>query len=310
MHDKTQNTGFLTTDSWHEWCNAYFWSNEMPEASMRFNGGDVVFCKIDEVLRFFERLRLTRKRIILVTGEGDLTCDAFRQSFLPANVDHWFATNVTNPHPRVTALPLGLGSPKSATTLKTDEIAAARSAEVERDQWLYINFRTETNPMQRQAPYEHFEEIASFSDWVSFQRPSESGSNESFLQALVSHRFVLCPPGNGVDTHRMWEVLLAGAIPVVKRSQAMEPFSDLPILFVDDFREVTKELLEKAATAIQIPKELPSVMKESFWAEVIRSKQGNIHGDGLLGWSEWTAESAKYGAGMLARRLGIRGRTG
>ena len=270
----------------------------------------MVFCKIDEVLRLFEQLRLTRRRIVLVTGEGDLPCDAFRQSFLPANVDHWFATNVTNPHPRVTALPLGLGSPKSATTLKTDEIAAARNAGRERDQWLYVNFRPNTNPGERLAPYEHFQKISSDSDWITFEPPSERGANGEFLGQLVRHRFVLCPPGNGVDTHRMWETLLAGAIPVVKRSTAIQPFYSLPILFVDDFQEVTKELLEKAAREIQIPKELPSVMKESFWAEVIRFKQGIIHGDGLLGWGHWTAESAKYGAGMLARRLGIRGRVG
>ncbi|MFZ4388036.1 MAG: hypothetical protein ACOYOI_07715 [Chthoniobacterales bacterium] len=303
MHDKTQNTQFVTTDSWKEWCTASYWSNEAPLASIRFQTGDVVFCKIDEVLRLFEQLRLTRRRIVLVTGEGDLPCDAFRQSFLPANVDHWFATNVTNPHPRVTALPLGLGSPKSSTTLKADEIAAARNAGRERDQWLYVNFRPNTNPGERLAPYEHFQKIFSCTDWGTFEPPSERGANGEFLGQLVRHRFVLCPPGNGVDTHRMWETLLAGAIPVVKRSQAMQPFSSLPILFVDDFQEVTKEFLEKATREIEIPKELPSVMKESFWEERIHQQQRLLVERPLMSWREWVAESAAYGASMICRRL-------
>jgi len=308
MHDKTQNPEFVTTDSWKVWCDASYWSNEGPSASMDFKAGDVVFCKIDEVTRFFERLRLTRKKIILVTGEGDLPCDGVRQAYLPSNVIHWFATNVTHPHPRVTAFPLGLGSPRSSTTLTAYEIATARNSGIVRERNLYANFRTDTNPAERQAPYHHFQEISSSCDWLTFDQPLDRGCNEKFLEALVSHRFVLCPPGNGVDTHRMWESLLAGAIPVVMRSPAMKPFSDLPILFVNDYREVTNELLETAWNEIRAPSPPHLLMSESYWTQIIRAKQGEIQGDGLMRWRSWIAESANYGSEMISRRLRITGR--
>lgn len=309
MYHKTQNPEFVTTDSWKVWCDASYWSNERPSALMDFKAGDVVFCKIDEVTRFFERLRLTRKKIILVTGEGDLPSDAFRQSFLPSNVVQWFATNVTHPHPRVTALPLGLGSPESSTTLTASEIDIARNSGIARNGWLYVNFRPDTNPRERQAPYVHFREISSSCDWLTFDQPLDRGCNERFLEALVSHRFVLCPPGNGVDTHRMWEALLAGSIPVVKRSLAMDPFLELPILFVDDFREVTLNLLEEAEKRIKISPAPYSLMLESYWAEIIRAKQAEIKEAGLMTWGEWIAESSQYGQGMIARRLGIKKKT-
>lgn len=309
MYDKTQNPEFVTIDSWKVWCDASYWSNERPSASMDFKAGDVVFCKIDEVTRFFESLRLTRKKIILVTGEGDLPSDAFRQSFLPSNVVQWFATNVTHPHPRVTALPLGLGSPESSTTLTASEIDAARNSGIARNGWLYVNFRPDTNPRERQAPYVHFREISSSCDWLTFDQPLDRGCNERFLEALVSHRFVLCPPGNGVDTHRMWEALLAGSIPVVKRSTAMEPFRKLPILFVDDFRDVTLELLEKAYNQIRESAHPDVMTTESYWAEIIQARQAEIHVDKLMGWREWIAESAKYGLGIIARRIGIKKKT-
>jgi len=108
--------------------------------------------------------------------------------------------------------------------------------------------------------------MAAFSDWISFERASKKGSNSEFLKSLVCHRFILCPPGNGVDTHRMWEVLLAGAIPGVKKSIAMEPFYDLPIPFVEDFSKVTLELLEKSLREIQIPGDSPAMIQESYWA--------------------------------------------
>ena len=40
-------------------------------------------------------------------------------------------------------------------------------------------------------------------------------------------RFVLSPPGNGIDCHRTWEALFLGAIPIVKRS--FWPFSEFVV---------------------------------------------------------------------------------
>jgi len=270
---------------------------------MGFLAGDVVFCKIDEVMGLFERLRLTRKRLILVTGEGDLPCDAFRQKFLPANVARWYATNVTSPHPCVSAIPLGLGSPRSSATLRSADILERRAAGAPRDRWLYVNFRPDTNPRVRQPIYDDFQSRSKSADWITFQPSSERGTNSGFLGELVRHRFVLCPPGNGVDTHRMWEALLAGAVPVVLRSQAMEPFSELPALFVEDFRNVTKEFLEAALQKFPARPAIHSLMTSEFWHAKIRDAAHQIRGDKSMGWGEWAAETFSCGIEMLGRRL-------
>jgi hypothetical protein len=49
----------ITVDSWQQFCDSIYWADEKPFASMDFRGGQIVFCKIDEVMRFFEKLRLT-----------------------------------------------------------------------------------------------------------------------------------------------------------------------------------------------------------------------------------------------------------
>ena len=298
LHEKMK---YLSTDSWRGWCDAVYWCDDGPHGNMWFRGGDVVFCKIDEVLRFFESVRLTRRKIILVTGEGDLPCDSFRQKFLPANVAHWFATNVTQRNPRVSALPLGLGSTRSPTTLHAAEIACSREAGAQRDRWLYVNFRSDTNPAIRQPAFQYFKDHPGVGEWITFQPPLERGNNAKFLDALVRHRFVLCPPGNGVDTHRMWESLLAGAIPVVIRSLAMEPFSHLPVLFVDDYRQVTRELLGEALRRIEVPA-APSLETENkFWGDQIRSAENELAGREMMGWGQWVGASVAYGAGMMRR---------
>jgi hypothetical protein len=41
---------------------------------------------------------------------------------------------------------------------------------------------------------------------------------EEYLFGMQQYKFVLSPVGNGEDTHRTWEALLAGSIPIVESS--------------------------------------------------------------------------------------------
>ena len=66
-----------------------------------------------------------------------------------------------------------------------------------------------------------------------------------FYGQLARHRFVLSPEGNGIDCYRHWEALALGAVPIVMRSQAMEPFASLPLLVTDDYSELTEAYLEE-----------------------------------------------------------------
>jgi hypothetical protein len=55
---------------------------------------------------------------------------------------------------------------------------------------------------------------------------------------------MICPQGNGVDCHRNWEVLYLKRVPIMKRTPYLqELYKDYPVLWVDDYAEVTKTLL-------------------------------------------------------------------
>ena len=59
---------------------------------------------------------------------------------------------------------------------------------------------------------------------------------------------MLCPPGNGYDTHRAWEVLCLGRIPIIEDLPINEIYKDLPVWIVKDWNEfakLKKEDLEK-----------------------------------------------------------------
>eukprot|EP00965_Chrysotila_dentata_P239975 6203413-Pleurochrysis_carterae.AAC.2 len=45
-----------------------------------------------------------------------------------------------------------------------------------------------------------------------------------YLEELGRYHFVLAPRGNGIDTHRLWEALLVGTIPIVKVMRSLLHF--------------------------------------------------------------------------------------
>lgn len=65
-----------------------------------------------------------------------------------------------------------------------------------------------------------------------------------FLYNLSQSKFMICPRGNAIDCHRNWEVLYMRRVPIMKKHPYLqELFKNYPVLFVDDFNEVTEELL-------------------------------------------------------------------
>lgn len=292
----------VSSDVYPSLCDHRYCTATQTAPDMCFRGGEVVFCKTDEVSRFFERLRLGRRRIVLVTGQSDFPCDDKRQKFVPPQVARWFSPNVTHAHPRVCALPLGIGPAGDIGTASGAALTAAFRPRAIRQKWLYVNFRPETNIAVRKPIADHFCSLASRA-WVTFREPEPKGENALYLSEMGEHRFVLCPPGNGVDTHRAWEALATGAVPVVQKAEAMEPFSHLPILFVDDLRSVDLPLLEQSWRKFAADSAVPEECFASHWQSVFDRAGSSLSRNPLLSWCDFSRESLLYGAGVLRRRL-------
>lgn len=92
----------------------------------------------------------------------------------------------------------------------------------------------------------------------------------SFVFASVSarYKFVACPRGNGLDTHRFWETLYRGSYPVVLRS----PWSTslrkqgVPLIEVKcwDETELTRVVAECSSLPLFDPSEI-SLLQPEYW---------------------------------------------
>ena len=80
---------------------------------------------------------------------------------------------------------------------------------------------------------------------------SAAADFENYLVELRQHRFALSPPGRGLDTHRTWEALMVGTIPIVIRSPLDILYDKLPVLIIDDWSILTPNFLEERYIEIQ-----------------------------------------------------------
>jgi hypothetical protein len=93
------------------------------------------------------------------------------------------------------------------------------------------------------------------------------------LSTIASNfTYVACPRGNGTDTHRFWETLYRGSIPVVKKSDWSASLINLGIPYIEVNNWSTDEILTKVESytgrRIFNPSNVPSLWLP-YWKDLI-----------------------------------------
>tara|TARA_Y100000310_G_scaffold274714_1_gene290882 strand:- start:1838 stop:2629 length:792 start_codon:yes stop_codon:yes gene_type:complete len=216
----------------------------------------------------FPFMRQRQEQFVLVTVH-DIPVDDQRVSLAPDNMDKWFGNNATAGSDKVQGIPIGL-PPTYARVHAVDGMGGEEKRRLllqlmedghEERNLVYMAHRNETNPQLRTQLYDMF----GTKDWATCKGGDKRIPYADYIQDVHSHRFMICPPGAGLDCHRVWESLYLGTVPIVQRSPAMEYFEELPIVFVDDFEEVTPEFLKSAPMGDQM-----RMLDMEYWADRIR----------------------------------------
>lgn len=190
--------------------------------------------------RLFQAIRFSTKEYIIVTHNSDVNVDD--TFFLPDNVIHWYTQNVNTINDRISSLPIGLENERWFKHLhKKEKMEAKLRVAKKRRNLVYMNHNIKTNPQERRRPYDVLEKKS----WVTAELGVNGRGFDEYLDNIYNHKFVICPRGNGMDTHRTWETLYMGSIPIEKRNLNNRFYIDFPICFVDDWEEVTEKYLEK-----------------------------------------------------------------
>lgn len=198
------------------------------------------------------------KQFVLVTHNGDESPDV---DMIPSNLIHWYGQNMNPWSHKQSPIPIGLERDRWHPH-KKEILFDAQDVEHERLNIGFAQFNPNTFPSERLGMLQSLRNRGVPLVW----QPSINGTGfKEYVDNLKKYKYCFCPRGNGIDTHRMWEALYMGCIPIVK-SYTTHQFEncDLPILFVNDwddfeYRDVKGDFNSKLLTA-------------SYWENKIRNK--------------------------------------
>lgn len=228
----------------------------------RVKNCDIIYTHLMYVKQLFEILNLISGRVIVVSHNGDNRIDDFFE--IPNSVEKWYTQNVNVKNPKVESIPIGLENNRwSIRLMKKEKMETKLLIPKTLKNLVYMCHNTKTNYIERIKPYK----ILGEKSWVT----SETNSSfDQYLNNLYNHKFMICPEGNGLDTHRMWECLYMGTIPIEKRNINNQYYTDLPISFVDDWEEVTVDFLAKELERIQSGTWNMEKLTFEYWKNKIR----------------------------------------
>ncbi len=179
------------------------------------------------------------KKFIIFTNLEDTPIDDYIFDKIPDNVLSVNAVNALSFGGKVNPIPYGL---QRRLNINDNRIEILSSLMNNRDNkienLLYVNHSVHTNPEERSGINELFLDKC----WAKVEVGSVNYTE--YLTSLSKSKFMICPIGNAVDCHRNWECLYMRRVPIMKKSKYFECLlKDYPVLFVNNYSEVTEELL-------------------------------------------------------------------
>lgn len=191
---------------------------------------DFVFLNLDHFEQFVEHLRSNRPRnkFILVTQNSDRdftqnmfdSIKEFTSKILPINCTFQYDNKI----------PLGFND-QSTEVLDRKDFTF-----IEKTNLIYMNFKLHHHS-DRPICFNHFSKF----DWVIIENGIIPMSD--FYDKLNTFKYCISPRGTGIDTHRTYESLLFGVIPIVKKSELDDLYSKFPVIIVDEWSDITHNYL-------------------------------------------------------------------
>ena len=203
----------------------------------KLKDGDIIYTHTFYAKQLFDILELIGVKVYIITHNADEPADWVP----PENVLHWYSQNVGLSYPKIESIPIGLENNRWWKGLrKRAKMEEMLTQPLPHKKLVYMNHNIKNNRAQRQRPYELFGEA----DWITVFHGKNGLRFDSYLENVCNHKFMVCPEGSGIDCHRFWECLYLGTIPIVKKCVNVMFYAHLPVLLIDDWEEVTKEMLE------------------------------------------------------------------
>jgi hypothetical protein len=194
--------------------------------------------------------------LIIVESDG---YQLFEEWLDNSKVNQVYGWNQRLDHHKIYPLPIGINEKRMGETLRSYDKKSPTKL-------MFVNFNFKTNPHREPLYHKLFLKFGGCPS-VTFQpyknevyrkdktliegEINQQVTQSDYYDMLVDHKFVVSPPGTGIDCHRTWECLYLGVIPIIQSDKYLDPiYERLPVLIVKDWSVLTKKYLQKKYSLI------------------------------------------------------------
>ena len=197
---------------------------------------DIVYVKPDLIDSFFQQSyhHIQQKFIMLTTGAA-LNIPAWCEQALKDKVLFWVGTNIPWVNEQTFKLPIGFEE-KELKGGKQDVLYNAYMTEYTKINKIAMTYMSDTHESRKELDQLKKQNFINVLPKLEFS---------DYLNEMGKHKFVLCPRGFGMDTHRFWETLLVKSIPIVEHSLLDDLYSKFPCIIVNSFNDITEDMLNR-----------------------------------------------------------------
>lgn len=257
---------YISGDSFRAAADVVFDELDCSSPPSRVKRGDVVFVKTDYIEWFFSHIHPNISApYVLVTHNSDHHIPGPCKAYLAdEKLLAWFGQNKEENHPKLHPIPIGIAN-RCWDHGNIDRMKELQKQipNVQRTILLYLNFAEGTFPTERNQVRDLFRK-------KNYCVAAKGKSQTDYLLDLARSKFVLSPRGNGLDCHRTWEALLMGAIPIVRSSPLDPLFEGLPVLIIQDWKEITEDFLNRKYKEMSSKRYHLDRMYAQYWINKIK----------------------------------------
>jgi hypothetical protein len=254
--DKNINKLFIDNDNYDY--------NLLKNSKSIFIYTDLLDVFIVKYLKYLE----PSKEYILMTHNSDICIDEKYKYLLDNYNVRLYSQNINIVHTKLYSIPIGIANSQwrhgNLNILLKNIYKAKNVILINRIDKIYVNFDINTNLQYRTDVINSLKKsnisyIGSFTNY------------ENYLNELSKFRWVACPRGNGIDIHRLWETLYIGSLPLVDKNINTEQYKDLPIIYIDDWKNITYDYLMNETNKIiaNLDKYNYNKLSLDYWKKLI-----------------------------------------
>jgi len=211
-------------------------SNHIFDETRSFNpkkvkNNEIIFLNSELIEIFFSiHDPKIKSKYILISHNSDKSPSKEELNLISENVIHWFVQNLEiNNNSRISFLPIGL---ENKRWLKNGIFRNTTDSDF-KSKLVLSSFNVYNNYSVRKMVLD----IANTNKNIENKKFSNS---KKYFKELKQYKFILCPPGNGPDTHRIWESLMYKTFPIFELNSFTNNLKNLgvPALYLNSWSDL------------------------------------------------------------------------